>query len=462
MQKIVIIGAGAGGMAVASRAKRLNNSLNVTVLEKTNYASFALCGIPYYIGNIVKELDDLLFYPPEEFTKRGIDLKFGKEVTEVDVENKTLRFRDLKTGKEETISWDKLVLATGAKSKVSKIWPEINNAKNIFYITHLDSGEIIRNYALNLGKGKKAIIIGSGYVGLELIENLINLGLKVTVIEALNQILPRMLDPDLAGIVEDYLKTKGVEIIKNSPVESFEIQNNLAVKVKTSNGNFDGDMFVIGIGIEPNNDLAKQMKLNLGNSGGVIVNEKLLTNNPDVYAVGDVTEHKDLITGKYVWRPFAQIANKMGYIAGSNIGGMEAEFRGSVGTSALKAFDIIIARTGLSKAEAEKLGFKPIEASMNAGIRAHYIPGGENKIYLKIVADNKTGKLLGAQAIGPGESVFWRVNVIASLLTIKGTIWDLFNSDIGYQPTLSPAWDPLIIASRLLMRDLGEKPPSSL
>ncbi len=140
---------------------------------------------------------------------------------------------------------------------------------------------------------------------------------------------------------------------------------------------------------------------------------------------------------------------------------MEAEFRGSVGTSALKTFDMVIARTGLSKAEAEKFGFKPIEASLNAGIRAHYIPGGDNKLYLKVIADNKTGKLLGAQAVGPGESVFWRINVIASLLTTKSTIWDLFNSDIGYQPTLSPAWDPLIIASRLLMRDLGEKPISN-
>jgi len=322
----------------------------------------------------------------------------------------------------------------------------------------LDSGEIIRNYALKLGRGKKAVIIGSGYVGLELIENLANLGLKVTVIEALNQILPKMLDPDLASIVEDYLKSKEVEIIKNSPVESFEINNNEAVKVKTANGSFDGDMFIIGVGIEPNNDIAKQLKLKLGSSGGIIVNEKLLTSNPDVYAVGDVTEHLDLITEKFVWRPFAQIANKMGYIAGSNIGGLEAVFRGSVGTSALKTFDMVAAKTGLSKSEAEKLGYKVMEASLNAGIRAHYIPGGENKIYLKVVSDDKRGRLLGAQAIGPGDSVFWRINLIASLLTVKGTIWDLFNSDIGYQPTLSPAWDPLIIASRLLMRNLGEKP----
>jgi NADPH-dependent 2,4-dienoyl-CoA reductase/sulfur reductase-like enzyme len=458
VQKIVIIGAGAGGMAVASRAKRLNNKLSVTVLEKTNYASFALCGIPYYIGNVVKELDDLLFYPPEEFTKRGIDLRFNKEVTEVDAENKTLKFKDLKSGKEETLEWDKLVIATGARSKADKIWPEIKDAKNVFYITHLDSGEIIRNYALKLGRGKKAVIIGSGYVGLELIENLANLGLKVTVIEALNQILPKMLDPDLASIVEDYLKSKEVEIIKNSPVESFEINNNEAVKVKTANGSFDGDMFIIGVGIEPNNDIAKQLKLKLGSSGGIIVNEKLLTSNPDVYAVGDVTEHLDLITEKFVWRPFAQIANKMGYIAGSNIGGLEAVFRGSVGTSALKTFDMVAAKTGLSKSEAEKLGYKVMEASLNAEIRAHYIPGGENKIYLKVVSDDKRGRLLGAQAIGPGDSVFWRINLIASLLTVKGTIWDLFNSDIGYQPTLSPAWDPLIIASRLLMRNLGEKP----
>ncbi|PMP60588.1 MAG: NAD(P)H:elemental sulfur oxidoreductase [Caldisphaera sp.] len=458
MKRVVIIGAGPGGMAAASRAKRLNPSLDVIVLEKSNWASFAFCGIPYYVGDVVKGLDDLLFYPPEEFTKRGVDLRFNKEVTEVDIKNKEVRFKDLKNGKEEKLIWDKLILATGAKSIASKIWPEVLGAKNIFYITHLDSGDKIKKYAFSLDKGKKVILIGAGYVNLEMAENLVNLGLKVTIITHSNQILRKMLDPDLADLIEKELSLKGVEVVKNAPIESFDIKDNTVLQVRTQKGQFDGDMFIIGIGIEPNNELAKMAKLNLGSNGGVIVDEKVTSSNPDIYAVGDVAEHLDLVTGKYVWRPFAQIANKMGHVAGSNLGGVESIFEGSVGSSALKVFDLVAAKTGLSKSEAEKNGFKAIETSLNAGIKAHYIPGGENKIYLKVIADEKTGRLLGAQAVGPGESIFWRINVVASLLTKKATVWDLFNDDIAYQPTLSPTWDPLIIASRLLMRNLGEKP----
>ncbi len=458
MKNVIVIGAGAAGMSAASRAKRLNPSLEVTVLERSNWASFAFCGIPYYVGNIVNGLNDLVFYPPEEFKKRGIDLRFNKEVTEIDANKKVLRFVDIKTGKEEKMSWDKLVIATGARSKAEKFWPEIKKANNVFYIKHLDSAEAIRNYAKTIGEGKKVVLVGSGYVGLELVENLARLGLKVTIIEAMDQILPKAIDRDLAELVEQELKSKNINVIKGAPVESFEINGKKAIKVKTPVGHIEGDMFVIGVGIEPNNELAKMAKLSIGNNGGILVNEKTLTSNEDIYAAGDVTEHKDLITKQFVWRPFAQIANKMGHIAGSNIGGMESIFMGSLGTSALKIFDLIVARTGLSKVEANSMGFDAIEVSLKSGVKAHYIPGGEKRISVKVIADKKTGKLLGAQAIGPSESVFWRINVIASLLTRNSTVWDLFNSDLGYQPTLNPVWDPLIIASRLLMRTLGEKP----
>ncbi|MGC9111861.1 FAD-dependent oxidoreductase [Acidilobus sp.] len=457
LSRIVIIGSGAAGMSAASRAKRLKPSNEVIVIDSSRWVSFAFCGLPYLVGGEVKDLDELLYYPPSEFTKRGIDLRLNKTVIEVDPDSKKLTYVDNSTGTKESLEWDKLVLATGARSKAPKLWPEIKGARNVFYIVHMESGQQIRDYARSLGPGKRAVVVGAGYVGLEMADNLAKLGLKVTIIEAMGQVAPRMLDPELAKIVEDSIRSKGVEVVTGAAVERFNIANNMATEVVTSKGTYQGDTFVVGVGIEPNNELAKQLGLKLGQSGGVIVDERTLTSNPDVYAAGDVTEHKDLVTGQLVWRPFAQIANKMGHVTGSNLGGMDSVFLGSVGTSAFKAFDVVAARTGLSASEASKAGFKPVEVSLEAGTKAHYIPGG-SKISLKVVADEKTGRLLGAQAVGFDESAFWRINVVASLLTRGGSVWDLFNADYGYQPLLSPAWDPLVIAARLLMRTFGERP----
>lgn len=458
MTRVVIIGGGAAGMAAASRVKRLKPEYDVTVFERTPYVSFALCGIPYLAGCVVKTLDELLYYKPEVFIKkRGIDLRLQTEVLSVDVSAKKLVYRSLVTGEENELEWDYLVIATGARSRAPEIWPEIRELENVFYIKHLDSGEQIRSYALKLPHGSKAVIIGAGYVGLELAENLSNLGMKVTIVEALDQVAPKALDPDYAEILENHLKEKGVEVIKGAPVKEFKTSNGKAVAITTEKGEIQGDLFIVGVGIKPNTELAKEIGVKIGETGAIWTDEKLQTSIPGVYAIGDVAEHKDIVTGKPVWRPFAPIANKMGYVVGSILGGRDAVFPGSVGTSTFKSFDLIVARTGLSKAEAEKHGYNVIEADLSGYTKAHYIPG-RAKLHLKVVADADTGRLLGAQSIGATETVLWRINVIASLLTTRATVWDLFFSDIGYAPPLAPVWDPLIVAARLLMRKLGEKP----
>jgi len=458
MARLVVIGGGAAGMAAASRAKRLRKDLDVVVIERTRYVSFALCGIPYYIGCVVKTLDDLLFYPPEEFTKkRGINIMFRTEATRVDLSERRVYYRNLDTGEEGSLEFDYLVFALGARSKAPKIWPEIREAENVFYISHLDSAKEIRDYALSLRRGSRAVLVGGGYVGLELAENLANLGFKVTIVEAAPQLAPRALDPDMAELVEKTLVSHGVEVVKEAPVKGFKIVGGRAVAAETEKGDFQGDIFIVGVGVEPNVDLAREAGVRIGETGAIWTDDHMRTDKEGVYAVGDAVEHTDIVTGARVWRPFAQIANKMGYVAGSNIGGREAVFPGSVGTSTFKTFETVVARTGLSASQAEKHGFKPIEVKLEAGTRAHYIPGG-TKITLKVVADEDTGRLLGAQAVGASETVLWRINVIASLLTTKSTVWDLFTSDLGYAPPLAPVWDPLIIAARLLMRKLGEKP----
>lgn len=458
MTTVVVIGGGAAGMAVASRAKRLRKDYNVIVVEKTRWVSFALCGLPYYTGCVTKRLNDLLYYPVEEFTKkRGIDVRLETEAVDVDASGKTVTVRDLKSGREETINWDILVLATGARSKAYKFFPEAKDYRNVFTLSHLDVAERLRDKLLSLREGAKVVIIGAGYVGLELAHTLTEAGYKVTLVEALQQVAPRVVDPDFAEVIQSELESHGVKVVTNAPVRGFRGSNGVAKAVETDKGDFEGDVFILGVGIEPNTTLAERVGARLGETGAIWVDEQLRTSVNDVYAVGDAVEHTDIVTGKRVWRPFAQVANKMGYIAGSVIAGREAVFRGSVGTSVFKTFNLVVARTGLSKSEAEREGFKPIEANLEARTRAHYIPGGV-KFKLKVVADEDTGRLLGAQAVGPDDSVFWRINVVASLLTTHATVWDLFTADIGYAPTVAPVWDALIVAARLLMRKLGEAP----
>ncbi|MCE4600581.1 MAG: FAD-dependent oxidoreductase [Desulfurococcales archaeon] len=458
MARLVVVGGGAAGMAAASRAKRLNKKLDVTVFEKTRWVSFALCGIPYHVGCIVKRLSDLLYYPPEEFTrKRGIDLRLETEVTWIDIDSKKIHYRELKSGKEGELEFDYLLLATGARSKAPRIWPELNEARNAFYIKHLDTAQEIRDYALRLNTGSRAVIVGAGYVGLELAETLTELGLKVTLVEALDQVAPRTLDPDLAELVKSELESNNVEVITGAPVKEFRISDGRVTSVVTEKGDIAGDLFIVGVGIEPNIELAKSIGLKIGETGAIWTDEYMRTSIDYVYAVGDAVEHKDLVTGRRVWRPFAPVANKQGYVAGSNIAGREAVFPGSVGTSTFKTFNAVVARTGLSKSEAENMGYNVVEAKVNARTKAHYMPGSE-PLTLKVVADADTGKLLGAQAVGKSETVLWRINVIASLLTTQATVWDLFATDIGYAPPLAPVWDSLIVAARLLMRTLGEKP----
>ncbi|MEB2836114.1 MAG: FAD-dependent oxidoreductase [Desulfurococcales archaeon] len=458
MTRVVIIGGGAAGMAAASRAKRLRKDYDVVVVERTRWVSFALCGLPYYVGCITKRLNDLLYYPIEEFkVKRGIDVRIETEAADIDPSARTVTLRDLRSGREESLEWDYLILATGARSKAPKLFPEITEFNNVFTLSHLDIAERLRNYILGLREGSRVVLVGAGYVGLELAHTLTEAGYRVTLVEALDQVAPRIVDPDLAQVIKDELERHGVEVVTGAPVKGFEGGDGKAKRVVTDKGAFEGDAFVVGVGIEPNTDLARRVGARIGETGAIWTDTHMQTSVENVYAVGDAAEHTDLVTGRRVWRPFAQIANKMGYVAGTVVAGREAEFRGSVGTSVFKTFDLVVARTGLSKSEAEKAGFKAIEASLEARTNAHYLPGG-TRFKLKVVADEDSGRLLGAQAVGRDSSVFWRVNVVASLLTVGATVWDLFTSDIGYAPTVAPVWDALIIASRLLMRKLGEVP----
>lgn len=450
--RVVVVGGGAAGMSTASRVKRLKPESEVVVIERTRWVSFALCGIPYYIGCSVKHLDDLTAYPIEEFTKRrGIDVRIKNEVVDVDSSGKRVTVRDLSSSREYEIEYDYLVLATGARSRAPEFWPEIQSLENAFYITHLDGAYVIRDYLARLKSGSKVAIVGSGYVGIEMVEAVAEHGHKPILIEAAPILMPRVLDEEYSSLLEAYLAARGVEILKGSPVRGLKTRNGKLAAIEIDSGEIEVDVAIFGVGVRPNTDLAVKAGARLGDTGAIWVDEFMRTSVDGVYAVGDSVETVNIVTGKRTWFPFAQAANKMGFVAGTNIAGGSMRFPGVAGTSALKVFDLVIAKTGLSVSEARKEGFNAVQVSITAGTKAHYMPG-RKKIHLKVVADADTGRLLGATSMGESETAFWRVNVVAALLEKKATVEDLLFADLGYAPPLAPVWDPLVVAARQLLR----------
>ncbi len=441
-------------MSAASRVKRLlGKNAEVVVFEKTRWVSFALCGTPYYVGCVVKSLHDLLYYPIEEFTrKRGIDVRIETEVTEIDADRRVIRWRS-KNGDSGTYEYDYLVLATGAKPVAPKDWMDYNN---VFTLHTLDDAEAIRRY-MSLNRVETVAIVGAGYIGFELAENFRNAGKKVILLEALNQVLPRMLDEDIASYAQEALERNGVEVKLGKKVVRIEGEGEKAKSIVLEDGSsVEADMIVVAIGIRPNTSLAEAMGLKIGETGAIWVNEYMQTSRKEVYAVGDAVETIDLVTGERVWMPLAPAANKMGYVAGSNIAGRKAVFPGVVRTSVTAAFDTFVAATGLTEREAKAKGYKVSVVKLEAGTKSHYMPE-RGRLVLKVIA-NEDGRLLGAQAVGNDETAFWRINVIAALLHRGGTVWDLFYGDWGYMPRVAPVWDPLVIAGRLFMREFGEVP----
>ncbi len=455
--RVAVVGGGAAGMSAASRVKRLlGDRAEVVVFEKGGWVSFALCGTPYYIGCEVKTLDDLVHYPLSEFVeKRGIDVRLFTEVVDVEADVRRLRWRR-RGGEEGVYEYDYLVLATGAVPKVPGPWRELLGYENFFVLRSLDDADRIRGYLVR-DSVRTVAIIGAGYIGYEVGEAVRRLGRRAVIVEMMPSVLPAVLDPDMAEEAAKPLLENGVELKLGTAVKEFEAEGGKVRRAVLSNGeSVEADAFIVAIGVAPNRFLAEKAGLKIGSTGAVWTDERMRTSRPEIYAVGDVAETRDLVTGKPVWVPLAPAANKMGFVAGTNIAGGEAFFPGVVRTSVTGAFGTVVAATGLSMAQAEREGFRPVAAKLTARTRAAYVPDS-GWVTLKVVADEETGRLLGAQAVGD-ETAFWRINVVAALLMKQGTVWDLFSVDLGYMPKVAPVWDPLVIAARLLMRRLGTRP----
>ncbi|AHF79473.1 CoA-disulfide reductase [Thermococcus paralvinellae] len=437
-KRVVIIGGGAAGMSAASRIKRLKPEWDVKVFEATEWVSHAPCGVPYVVEGISPK-EKLMHYPPEFFIKkRGIDLHLNARV--IEVEQGQVRVQE-KDG-EKSYEWDYLVFANGASPKLPPI--DGIDLKGVFTADLPPDAVAIREYMQKYDV-KDVVVIGTGYIALEMAEAFAVQGKNVTLIGRSERVLRKSYDKEITDIVETKLRE---HINLRLQELTIRIEGKERVeKVITDANEYKADLVVIATGIKPNIELAKELGVRIGETGAIWTNEKMQTSIENVYAAGDVAETKHLITGKRVWVPLAPPGNKMGYVAGSNIAGKEIHFPGVLGTSITKFMDLEIGKTGLTESEALKEGYEVKTAFIEARTKPHYYPGGK-KIWLKAVADKETNKLLGLQAVG--SDILPRIDAFAVALQAGFTTKELFFANLAYAPPFAPVWDPLIVLARVL------------
>ena len=443
--EVVVIGGGAAGMSAASRVKRLHKDWTVRVFEASGYVSYAPCGLPYFLVGKVKEPEELTYYPIEVFReKRGIDVHIHAVVTEIDTKNRMVKVKE--GGELKEYKWDKLIIATGAKEK--KLGIEGEDLKGVIRLHTVESGiegrEILKNT-------KKVAVVGAGFTGTEVAAELAEAGYEVHLVVR-SRVFRKSFDEDMSNLIEEHLNKMGIKLHKGVTVTRI-LGKEKVEGIELSDGTkLDVGAVVMAVGVEPNSELAERAGIKLGPHKGIEVNEYMETSEPDVYAAGDVAEMWFYHTGDRCWCPFAPPANKMGLIAGLSASGKRVPFPGVGCTGITKLGELEVARTGLTEEEAKALGYKVISNTIKARTRAHYYPGSKFT-HVKLIAKEDDGMILGAQIVGP-EGVKGRIDTVAAIMERKGTVRDLFFSDLSYVPPLAPVWDPLVTAARTLYKDL--------
>ena len=440
IQKIIIVGGVAGGATAAARLRRISEDVEIILVERGENISFANCGLPYYIGETIKERSKLLVQTVKGMTERfNLDIRILSEVLSINPEGKTVMIKNLQTGEVYEESYDKLLLSPGARPIVPPI-PGLSENQSLFTLRNIPDTDKIKNY-VDMKNPKKAVVIGGGFIGIEMAENLVDRGIEVTIIEMANQIMAPI-DYEMASILHTHLKQKGVELILENGVQSFANQGK---KVVLSDGTeIETDMTILSIGVRPENELAKLAGLDLGERGGIIVNEYLQTSNEDIFAVGDAVEVVDYISGTKAMIPLAGPANRQGRIAANNIMDKKEKYQGTMGTSIAKVFNLTVAATGNNEKTLKRLGVKYDVVHIHPSSHAGYYPGAA-PIALKLIFDKETGKIYGAQAVG-ADGVDKRIDVIATAIKGGLSVEDLTNLELSYAPPYSSAKDPVNMA----------------
>jgi NADPH-dependent 2,4-dienoyl-CoA reductase/sulfur reductase-like enzyme/rhodanese-related sulfurtransferase len=448
--RVVIVGGVAAGPKIASKVIRLCPDAEVTIAERGKLLSYAGCGLAYYVSGVVKEQKELMSTPvgavrdPVFFQNvKNVRVLNETEATEIDRAGKRLRVRSLVQGEESWLDYDKLVLATGAQAVIPPI--PGTNLDNVFTLQGVHDAEGIRAL-LAEDKARDVVIVGGGLIGVEITEALVQRGCRVTMVEMMPQTL-RILDPDMARLVERHMESHGVKVLTGTKVEA--IEGNGAVRsVLTSAGRIAADMVVLAIGVRPNVTLAQTAGLEIGPTGAIKVNDRMQTSDPDIFAAGDCVECRDLMTDGPYYVPLGSAANKQGRVAAVTLCGGQDHFPGVLGSTVCKVFDFCVGRTGLSEAAAKAQGYDAVTAIAPAPDKAHFMPGAKLLI-LKLIADRASRKLLGVQTVGPGAGDK-RIDVVAMGLTAGITVDQLANADLYYAPPYAPAMDNIITAANVL------------
>lgn len=448
--KIIIVGGVAGGATAAARLRRLDERAEIIMVEKGEYISFANCGLPYYIGGEIKEKSALTLQTPTSFNKRfNVDVRINSKVTAIDRVNKSVT---IETNNGSYIeSYDKLVLSMGAEP----IKPPIKgiDSSRVFTLRNITDSSRIKEHIRQSG-AKTAAIVGGGYIGVEMAENLTAAGLKVTLLEMSNQVIAP-LDYDMACDVHNYMRGKGVDLRLSSGLKSLSDTEQGLNLVLTDGSRVDVDMAVLAIGVKPDNALAKQSGLECGERGGIVVDEHMLTSDCNIYAVGDVVEVVDFVSRAKTMIPLASPANKQGRIAADNICGFNSTYGGTQGSAILKVFDMAVATTGINEKTAQKLGLTYEKSFTYSGSHAGYYPGASN-MSIKIVFDIVSGRILGAQIVG-FDGVDKRCDVLATAIRANMTASDLTKLELCYAPPFSSAKDPVNMAGYVIENIISGK-----
>ena len=446
--KVLVIGGVAAGTKVAAKLKRENHDCEVTILTKSKDISYAGCGIPYYVGSIIPNRNQLIVNTPESFSElTGVSVLTQVEVTKVNPSDKTVDAINLKTNQPLKYEYDKLVIASGAQA-ISPPFDGIN-LKNVFLVRTPDDGEALRT-AVEAGDIKRAVVVGGGYVGLEVAENLFSQGVRVTIIDMAKHILPGF-DKEISEYVENHLADQGIITFTETKLEAI-IGEEKVEKIKTSSRAFKADAVILCVGIKPNTDFVEDSGIELMPNKTIKVNEFLQTNIKDIYAVGDCTTVTNRLTNEPIWSPMGSTANIAGRIAAKNIAGSKTAYPGALGTAVVKLPELNVGRTGLTETDAKQAGFDAESVVAVVDDKAHYYPGASFFI-VKMIAHKETKKLLGLQVLGKG-AVDKMVDIAVTAITMGATLYDIQNMDLAYAPPFSTAIHPFTHTANILLNKI--------
>ena len=443
--KVVIVGGVAGGATAAARIRRLNEQAEIVVFERSGYISYANCGLPYYIGDVITDRSDLTLQTPESFFSRfRVNMKVRHEVTAIHPEEKTVSVKNLETGEEFEESYDKLILSPGAKPTQPRL-PGVGLDK-LFTLRTVEDTFCIKDY-INANHPKSAVLAGGGFIGLELAENLRELGMDVTIVQRPKQLM-NPFDPDMAAFIHNEMRRNGVKLALGHTVEGFEERDGGVDVLLKDETPLHADMVVLAIGVTPDTGLAKEAGLELGIKGSILVNDRMETSVPDIYAVGDAVQVKHFVTGQDVLLSLAGPANKQGRIAADNICGGDSRYPGSQGSSVIKVFDLTAATTGINETNAKKAGLDVDKVILSPMSHAGYYPGGK-VMTMKVVFEKESYRLLGAQIVGY-EGVDKRIDMLATAIHAGMKATQLKDLDLAYAPPYSSAKDPVNMAGFMI------------